>query len=103
MRVAFVDEGYTGAIAEQMAADHGITLIVVKRPDATKGFVLLPKRWVVAPSGSPSFAWAGARWVRFRRLARDYERLVDTLAGLHFLAFAMLMFKNVVPILSSSA
>ena len=59
MRVAFVDEGYTGAIAEQMAADHGITLIVVKRPEATKGFVLLPKRWVVAPSGSPSFAWAG--------------------------------------------
>ena len=86
MRVAFVDEGYTGAIAEQMAADHGITLIVVKRPEATKGFVLLPKRWV-----------------RFRRLARDYERLVDTLAGLHFLAFAMLMLKNVVPILSSSA
>jgi len=98
VRVAFVDEGYTGAIAEQMAADHGITLIVVKRPEATKGFVLLPKRWVVAPSGSPSFAWAG----RFRRLARDYERLVDTLAGLHFLAFAILMLKNIVPILSSS-
>jgi len=95
VRVAFVDEGYTGAIAEQMAADHGITLIVVKRPEATKGFVLLPKRWVV----ERSFAWAG----RFRRLARDYERLADTLAGLHFLAFAMLMLKNVVQILSSSA
>lgn len=95
VRVAFVDEGYTGAIAEQMAADHGITLIVVKRPEATAGFVLLPKRWVV----ERSFAWTG----RFRRLARDYERLADTLAGLHFLAFAMLMLKNVVQILSSSA
>ena len=95
VRVAFVDEGYTGDIAEQMAADHGITLIVVKRPEATRGFVLLPKRWVV----ERSFAWTG----RFRRLARDYERLADTLAGLHFLAFAILMLKNVVPILSSSA
>lgn len=93
--VAFVDEGYTGDIAEQMAADHGITLIVVKRPEATKGFVLLPKRWVV----ERSFAWTG----RFRRLARDYERLADTLAGLHFLAFAMLMLKNVVHLFSSSA
>jgi transposase len=34
-----------------------------------------------------SFAWAG----RLRRLARDYERLPDTLAGLHFIAFAILM------------
>ena len=95
VRVAFVDEGYTGAIAEQMAADHGIQLIVVKRPEATKGFVLLPKRWVV----ERCFAWAG----RFRRLARDYERLADTLAGLHFLAFAILMLKNVVHLFSSSA
>jgi transposase len=34
-----------------------------------------------------SFGWMA----RFRRLARDYERLPETLAGLHFLAFAMLM------------
>ena len=95
VRVAFVDEGYTGAIAEQMAADHGIELIVVKLPEAKKGFVLLPKRWVV----ERSFAWTG----RFRRLARDYERLADTLAGLHFLAFAILMLKNVVQLFSSSA
>ena len=95
VRVAFVDEGYTGAIAEQMAADHGIELIVVKLPEAKKGFVLLPKRWVV----ERSFAWTG----RFRRLARDYERLADTLAGLHFLAFAILMLKNVVRLFSSSA
>ena len=35
--------------------------------------------------GERSFAWAA----RFRRLARDYERLPETLAGLHFVAFAM--------------
>lgn len=95
VQVAFVDEGYTGAIAEQMAAVHGIELIVVKLPEAKKGFVLLPKRWVV----ERSFAWTG----RFRRLVHDYERLTDTLACLHFLAFAMLMLKNVVHLFSSSA
>ncbi len=83
VEVAFVDQGYTG---EQAAADaevHGIRLEVVKLPTAKRGFVLLPRRWVV----ERSFAWMA----RFRRLARDYERLAETLAGLHFVAFAMLM------------
>ncbi len=83
VEVAFVDQGYTGAEAEQSAAAHGIRLEVVKLPEAKKGFVLLPRRWVV----ERSFAWMS----RFRRLARDYERLPETLKGLHFLAFAMLM------------
>lgn len=83
VEVAFVDQGYTGETAEQAAAEHGIRLEVVKLPDAKRGFVLLPRRWVV----ERSFAWLA----RFRRLARDYERLPDTLKGLHFLAFAMLM------------
>ena len=83
VEVAFVDQGYTGADAEQAAADRGIRLEVVKLPDAKRGFVLLPRRWVV----ERSFGWAA----RFRRLARDYERLPDTLKGLHFLAFAILM------------
>lgn len=56
---------------------------MVKLPDAKKGFVLLPRRWVV----ERSFGWMA----RFRRLARDYERLPDTLKGLHFLAFALLL------------
>jgi transposase len=88
VEVAFVDQGYTGDQPAQDAAAHGIELIVVKLAEAKKGFVLLPKRWVV----ERSFAWTG----RFRRLARDYERLPDTLAGLHFLAFAILMLKRFV-------
>jgi transposase len=86
VEVAFVDEGYTGPQAEQDAKAAGIDLIVVKLPEAKKGFVLLPRRWVV----ERSFAWT----TRFRRLARDFERAPETLRGLHFLAFAILMLQT---------
>ena len=56
---------------------------MVKLPEAKHGVVLLPRRWVV----ERSFGWMA----RFRRLARDFERLPETLVGLHYLAFAMLM------------
>ena len=83
VEVAFVDQGYTGDQAAQAAAAYGLRLEVVKLPDAKRGFVLLPRRWVV----ERSFGWMS----RFRRLVRDYERLPETLKGLHFLAFAMIM------------
>lgn len=83
VEVAFVDQGYTGQDAAQQAEEHGLRLEVVKLPEAKKGFVLLPRRWVV----ERSFGWMA----RFRRLTRDYERLPATLKGLHFLAFAILM------------
>ena len=81
VQVAYVDAGYTGEQAAEAAEGQGIRLEVVKLPDAKRGFILLPRRWVV----ERSFAWA----TRFRRLARDYERLPETLAGLHFVAFAI--------------
>jgi transposase len=79
VEVAFVDQGYTGDTPAEQARARGITLEVVRLPEAKKGFVLLPRRWVV----ERSFAWLG----RFRRLARDYERLAAVLAGWHWLAF----------------
>jgi transposase len=92
VEIAYVDQGYTGENAADAAAEHGIQLEVVKLPEAKRGFVLLPRRWVV----ERSFGWMS----RFRRLARDYERLPETLAGLHYLAFVILMLKNVVEILT---
>jgi transposase len=83
VEVAFADQGYTGEEPAQAAAAHEVKLVVVKLEEAKRGFVLLPRRWVV----ERSFAWAS----RFRRLARDYERLPSTLAGLHWLAFLTLM------------
>jgi transposase len=88
VELAFVDQGYTGDAAAQAAADHGIRLEVVKLPEAKRGFVLLPRRWVV----ERSFAWVA----RFRRLARDYERLPATVAGLHLVAFACLMLHQLI-------
>lgn len=83
VKLAYVDQGYTGEKPAQAANAEGIELMVVKLSEARKGFVLLPIRWVV----ERSFAWAA----RFRRLARDYERLPRTLAGLHLLAYVCLM------------
>ena len=50
IEVAFVDQGYTGVQATEDTAAHGIRLDVVKLPEAQKGFVLLPRRWVVERS-----------------------------------------------------
>jgi transposase len=95
VEVAFVDQGYTGEQAAAAAAAQGIRLEGVKLPTTKRGFVLLPRRWVV----ERSFAWA----TRFRRLARDYERMPETLAGLHFLAFAILLLTRFVTFMVESA
>src|SRR5438270_2790514 len=91
VEVAFVDQGYTGEAVAAAAQQHGIQLEVVKLPEAKRGFVLLPRRWVA----ERSFAWAS----RFRRLAKDYERLPETLLGLHFVAFVCLMLHRAGPLL----
>ena len=94
IELAYVDQGYTGENAAQAAEKHGVRLEVVKHTEVKRGFVLLPRRWVV----ERSFAWAA----RFRRLARDYERLAKTLAALHYLAFAILMLANLARQLTQS-
>ena len=95
VQIAFVDQGYTGETATEAAAEHGIQLEVVKLPEAKRGFVLLPRRWVV----ERSFAWLA----RFRRLSRDYERLPELLKGLHLLAFTILLLKRFVTLMAQYA
>jgi transposase len=91
VEVAYVDQGYTGERASGLAAEEGIRLEVVKHEESKRGFVLLPRRWVV----ERDFAWAS----RFRRLVKDYERLPATVAGLHFVAFACLFLQQAAGIL----
>ena len=89
VELAYVDQGYTGESAATQAEQHSIRLEVVKHTEAKRGFVLLPKRWVV----ERTFAWLA----RFRRLARDYERLATTLNGWHWLAFVSILLSRVHP------
>ena len=93
--LAYVDQGCTGDAPAEAAKEQGIALEVVKLPEAKKGFVLLPRRWVV----ERSFAWAS----RFRRLVKDYERLAETVAGLHFVVFAVLMLVKAAPLIKAMA
>jgi len=81
--LAYVDQAYTGDTPKQAAADHGIALEVITLPEVKRGFVLLPRRWVV----ERDVGWMS----RVRRLARDQERLADVLKGFHLLAFTMLI------------
>lgn len=92
VELAFVDQGYTGERPAAAAAAHGIQLEVVKLPDAKRGFVLLPRRRVAGRS----FAWAS----RCRRLARDCDRLPQTVAGLQFIALACLMLHRLVAVVA---
>jgi transposase len=94
VELTYVDQGYTGERAAEEAEAFGMRLEVVKHEEAKRGFVLLPRRWVV----ERDFAWAS----RFRRLAKDYERLPATLAGLHFVAFGCLFLQQAAGILSSA-
>lgn len=89
VELAYVDQGYTGESAASQAEQHSIRLEVVKHTEAKRGFLLLPKRWVV----ERTFAWLA----RFRRLARDYERLATTLNGWHWLAFVSILLSRVHP------
>lgn len=93
--VVLADQGYTGEQAQVDAAVNEVELVVMKRPRGEPGFVLLPRRWVV----ERSIAWTA----RFRRLARDLERLAQTLVGFHWLAFAVLLSHKLSPILQTLA
>jgi transposase len=94
VQLAYVDQGYTGPETAEAAETYGIRLEVVKLPEAKKGFVLLPRRWVV----ERSFGWS----TRFHRLTRDYERLAATVAGLHLVAFVSLFLRRAVTLLIPS-
>ena len=96
VELAYVDQGYSGERAEGEAQAHGIHLEVVKHPGVRRGFVLLPRMWVV----ERDFAWASRL---SRRLVKDYERLAETVAGLHFVAFAYLFLHRAISIIGPSS
>jgi putative transposase len=83
LRLLFADAGYQGEVAGCAAARQGLRLAIVRRPVGTEGFHLLPRRWVI----ERTFAWLG----RNRRLARDFERLIETSTAMAALAIIQLL------------
>jgi transposase len=78
LELVWADGGYNAHQVKTAAANASLRVEIVKRSDDMKGFVVLPRRWVV----ERTFAWFG----RNRRLANDYENLAQTLAA--FVALA---------------
>jgi transposase len=63
VELAYVDQGYTGEEPAKAAKEHGIRLEVVKQAEAKRGFVLLPRRWVVERGISRGYRAFGG-WLR---------------------------------------
>jgi len=79
LQLVWADGGYNARQVNEVAAKQpGLRVEIVKRSDDVKGFVVLPRRWVV----ERTFSWFG----RNRRLAKDYENLANTLAAFVTLA-----------------
>ena len=70
LSVIYADGGYSGPMCRDAAATHGWRIEIVSRDPQSKGFVVLPKRWVV----ERTFGWFG----RCRRLSKDYEYLPES-------------------------
>ena len=80
----FADAGYRGPRAATAVRCSGRwRLRIVRRPQAARGFVVLPKRWIV----ERTLAWL----TRCRRLARNLENLARTSVALIRLAMIKLM------------
>ncbi len=86
LKLIWVDGKYGGQLVEWVEKAYGWTLEVVKRPKDAKGWVVLPRRWVI----ERTFGWLG----RYRRLSRDYEGLLLTSEVLIYAAMVHLMLRR---------
>ena len=89
VRHVFADGGYQGQLVEAAKRAFKITVEVVRKPEGQRGFHVLPRRWVV----ERTFAWL----MRFRRLARDYERLPETSEAMIKWAMVAIMLNRLAP------
>ncbi|CAK0741925.1 transposase [Gammaproteobacteria bacterium] len=89
IRLVWADSGYAGALVSWVAQYFLFVLEIIRRPTAAKGFVLLPRRWVV----ERTFGWLG----RSRRLSKDYERLPASGEAFIYLSMTHLMLRRLKP------
>ena len=83
LRLIWADGGYAGQLIDWVRDGCHWVLDIIKRSDSQRGFVVLPRRWVV----ERTFAWLG----RYRRLSKDYEGLPRTSEAMIYGAMIHLM------------
>jgi putative transposase len=90
LELLWADSAYERYDLPEWVDGHGrYRLEIVSRPDGSKGFVLLARRWVV----ERTFGWLG----RYRRLSKDYERRNDSSEAMVKLASIHLMLQRLAP------
>jgi transposase len=83
LELVWADGGYTGSLVEHCLARLALVLAIVKRSDDIRGFVVLPKRWIVER--------LFAHLMRSRRLVRDFERRTASAEAMVYWSMALLM------------
>src|SRR5215813_11018977 len=86
LRLLWVDGGYRGQLVDWVHQHMRFVLRVTLRPEGAKGFVLLPRRWVV----ERTLAWLN----QSRRLSKDYERLPQSSEAMMYLSMTRLMLRR---------
>ena len=86
LKVIWADGGYAGKLVVWAKRYYGWTIDIVKRSDIAKGFVLLPKRWIV----ERTFSW----FENYRRLSKDYEYSSDTSETMIYIAMTHVMVRR---------
>lgn len=89
LKLIWADGGYAGKLIRWAQRYCRLKLEIVKRSDSTKGFKILPKRWIV----ERTFGWLN----RYRRLSKDYELDPKTSETMIYLALSHLMLKRLFP------
>jgi transposase len=83
LELVWADGGYTGTLVEYCLATFALVLAIVKRSDDMRGFVVLPKRWIVER--------LFAHLMRTRRLVRDFERRTTSAEAMVYWPMTLLM------------
>jgi putative transposase len=89
LELIWADSAYAGELVGWVKEAYGWVLDIVRRPPGTKGFKLLPWRWIV----ERTFAWMG----RYRRLSKDYEQLTQSSESMIYIAMTQLMLHRLAP------
>ncbi len=86
LEIIWADGGYAGKLVFWAKRYYSWTIDIVKRSDVAKGFILLPKRWIV----ERTFSW----FENYRRLSKDYEYSLDTSETMIYIAMTHVMVRR---------